>query len=246
MRRWTASYVFRYRPIISWERRRNELLDWVENHVELVSFRDERTEVGFALVEGVRIRISRQLTIVEDSAAVPGSVESLWPMLDAVIETLAPRDIVLDRAAIAWSNELQGKDYAEATRSFAERVTGIHSALPSGLRPTDVAPLVDFMNSRFHVQAEYGVVNPSELRARINDPDAGKISGRPEASLPISDFNQLAPLLIFVDTVMHLREAEPLKDQNAIQRSIDEFQAAAGEVAEAVASMALPQRENAK
>lgn len=246
MRRWTAAYRFRYSPIISFERRRLALLDWVEQHVDPVSFRDGRDEVGISLSRGVRIRIGRSQTMLEDGVADLQGVDSLWPMIAGLLETMEPRDVVLHSASIAWSSELPGWIYDDATRTLATRVTGLSAPLQSGVVPTDVAPLVDFTSDRLRIQAEYGVVNPPELRARLNDDDIGKIKGRSGGDIDPSALVGLPETMLFVDTSVHSRRAETITDQAGMQQALTEFQDAAREVAEAVVATALIEREIAK
>jgi hypothetical protein len=246
MRRWTAAYRLRYRPVISFERRRSALLDWVEQNVEPVSFRDDRNEVGLSLSKGVRIRIGRQTTTLEDSIAADDGVESLWPMLDGLVATMEPRDILLTSASIAWSSDLAGWSYPEATRALAARVTGVASTLSSGLVPDDSAPLADFRSERLHVQAEWGVVTPPELRERLNDEELGKVEGRPKGVISVASLHGLPPTLMFVATAAYSRTAELIADANGIRQAINEFQNAGEEVADAVVTAALVEKEIAK
>jgi len=246
MRRWTAAYTFRYSPIISFERRRLALLDWVERSVDPISFRDDSHEVGFSLTRGVRIRIDRRSVTLEDSIAAKDGVESLWPMLDGLLEIMEPRDIEMAFASVAWSRNLRGWSYGAATQALAAQVTGLRGPLPSGITATDVAPLVDFTSDNLVVQAEYGVVSPPELRDRLNNPDVGKIKGRPGGEVDKSALEGLSDTLLFVDTTSRSYRAELLSDKAGMQAAVHEFEAATREVADAIVATALTEKEIVK
>lgn len=244
MRRWTASYRIDWSPVISFERRRAALLDWVEENLKPVAFRDVEGEIGVSLERGVRIRIDRTGAFLENRSAATDGVASLWPMLEGLCKVMEPRDLTLGSGSIAWSCDIGDGDYARSTRSLAERVTGL-STLSSGTYATDVAALVDFEGPGYDIQCEYGVVSPLELGERLSDLSVGKIKARPGAVLKGHAFNGLPELSLFIDTVLFNKSRDTLTGPEEIITAIERVNAATEEVAAAVANSVV-EKENVK
>ena len=245
MRRWTASYRFRWTPVISFDRRRAALLDWVESNLNPVSFRDSDGEVGIALKRGVRVTITRHSMTLEDSVAATDGVASLRPMLTGVIGVIEPREVLLLSGAIAWSIDMNDPDYDHATGNLAGQLTGITTPLASGTAASDIAALMDFSGPRFHIQAEFGVVGPSELKDRLADADVGKLRRRPMGRVSAKAFQGIPATSLFVDTFIHNTERDTLDGEQGVVAAIDQADAAAREVAEAVAKSVV-EREKVK
>lgn len=243
MRRWTAAYAFGYTPVISFERRRTELLDWVEQNLEPAEFRDDQNEVGIALRPGVRIRISRRSVTLEDAVASAEGTTSLVPMLDGFFQMMEPRGLVPVRASIAWSSDHPLIDYSRATAILAEQVTGLPGSLASGIRAVDVASLVDFKGENVTIQAEYGIVSEEELLERLASDRIGRIKGRPVAVGSLMAFDELPPVSIFVDTAVSPSRFAEISDPAGVQEAIREIDSVAREAAEAIAAAATTKEE---
>lgn len=229
---------FRYKPVISFDRRKAALLDWVETHLEPSSFRDAEDEVGVSLKRGARIRIDRQSVVLENTGALADGFDSLAPMLDGLMETMEPKDIAFVDGGFCWTGEFPETTYAHATAQLARSATGIGD-LPCGLVPSDVATLVDLRGENFELQAEYGVVTPHELSLRLSGADAGRLNGRPRAQLRPKALDNLSPVLLFVDTYVHNVRRSVIIGQAGIQDAAAAFESDAREVAEAIVAAAL-------
>ncbi|MBF4634747.1 hypothetical protein ITJ38_10075 [Agreia pratensis] len=243
MRRWTARYRFGWTPVISFDRRRSELLDWVESNLNPVSFRDSEGQVGLALRKGVRIVISRHGATIEDTVAASDGVASVLPVLEGLIDVMEPRDIVLADGSIGWSVDMNVTDYEAATHSLATRLSGVSESLPSGARAKDIATLMDFEGIDYKVQTEFGIVSPRELQERLMESKVGKLMGRPAGRVRPQLFETLPPTSLFVDTYFEESRTTKLQSVPEIIAAIARVDSAAEEVAVAV-SQSVSEKEN--
>ncbi|WP_350279679.1 hypothetical protein [Kribbella sp. HUAS MG21] len=187
--KWTAVYRYRWTPIMTFTRRRLQLLDWYEQHVEPVAFVENPEQIGIAMLSPLlRVRVDRNSMIV--STAEPDlPIDALARAIDGVFEVMEPNGAVIDLVNSVWTSALQGQSYNEARARFGARLAAA-GATPAGLRPTDASALMDFQSLDWKGQVEWGVVSARELADRIAEPDRGRIRGeagidrRPSAQQP--------------------------------------------------------------
>lgn len=176
--KWTSGYSVRWTPIVTFTRRRLLLLDWFEANTDPVQFFEDPDRIGIALVEpGLRMTIDRAGMRLSANAGDLNLLE-LQDAVQGVIDVLAPKDAVLQRASSAWTVEVPEADYDETRALAACRMAGVQGVLgDSGFRAMDGSALIDFESVDEAVQLEWGIVKASELVQRLEDPDLGRLGG---------------------------------------------------------------------
>lgn len=173
---WLSSVTVAWTPILTYARRRQALLDWMESNTDLLAFRDDDDVVGFAFgAPDQRLTVSRNYMVLSSGASGQDMVASLDGPTRGVLEVLEPSGMHLHVIAQMASAALDDADYDAATRRFANAVTwNVASALP--WRADDASVLVDLHSDRFQAQVEFGVVRRDELHQRIAHPGLGRVA----------------------------------------------------------------------
>lgn len=177
-----SAYQFKWTPILTYARRHLELLGWLEEHTEPVSFSDTTMQrFGVALVaKDLRITVDRSGMRVESGlSGVP--TEQLLPAIDGIFSVLEPHDAVLVDASVAASHSLATTDYHEECARFAARVSAVGPSAEV-YRPIDASVLVDVESTDIRVQVEWGIVKKSELLDRLTRSTRGRLRPKPGPS----------------------------------------------------------------
>ncbi|GAA1110398.1 hypothetical protein [Nesterenkonia jeotgali] len=224
METWTTAYRFEWTPIIAFSARRLELLQWLQDNVEPVAFRDQDDSVGVA-VEDLYLKVTAtrdSLTLL--NGRVPHlDLEATTHVVEGIFETLKPEGITLAYSSQAISGELPSADYEAETARFSARAAGTPDV---SVVPYDAAILADFSTPGFLVQSEWGIVNGSELAMRVEDPRVGRAGGsRALTSLDNEDRQSLPALSVFMDNFIRPSTKGEINDVQSLfgtARSADE------------------------
>ncbi len=208
-RTWLSGLMLRWTPILTYTRRRQALLDWVEKNTRPIGFFDDDAEgtVGFAFGPDMRMLVSRAGVLISSGASGESLAHVLDEPLNGVLEVLEPRNLSLDAIAGMTSQPLAVRDYATATRRFAQRAAGNIRRL--NWDPTDAAILMDVEDARFRIQLEYGIVTRSELLERLQSPSLGRLASFLEAPHPdqvATAVIQEAEISVFLDGALRPKE----------------------------------------
>jgi hypothetical protein len=199
----------RWDPILTFTRRRLALLDWLEENVAPLAFTEAPDHVGVAVGSaGQRIRTQRDgLDILLDGASA--EVQSLSETIDGVFEQLRPGQAWVSRYRGAWTTPI-ALEYKEACSRLAHRAFG--GFLPEDATPYDCAYLVDLHLPSGKAQIEFGVVTPSEVRERLEDPTIGILATRGDAR-PLSSSGSIGESgsnFVFFDVSWRPRSEEEM------------------------------------
>ncbi len=179
---WTSAYEVRWTPILTFARRRLELLEWLDKHTEPVAFVEQPDYIGVALLTpDLRLTVDRSRMTV-DTGVSGGSIDALVDAMEGVFEVLEPKDAVLHTASSYWSSTLPGADYHEERARLAGQLTGVPTL--GGFRADDASGLADFESMEHHVQVEWGVVEQDELFSRLTMPLGRARQDQPAVRLP--------------------------------------------------------------
>lgn len=166
--RWTSALAVTWSPLLTFERRRSELLEWIETNAKPKAFLDEGELLGIAIGSmAQRVRIDRNSLLMQlgSRTATPDPLEDV---AQGVFDTFEPQDVTVRDYRGLWTAGIEG-EYSELTERLAKRAAPLAS-MPdqSGLTAVDAAILVDLVSSRGSYQVEFGIVTPDELAIRLN------------------------------------------------------------------------------
>jgi len=169
---------------LTFERRRSEVLEWVEDNLDPVAFNDGERSLGLAFGHSdMRISFTRH-SLMLSSGASGGAMEShLDAALRGILDALTPAQTRVKSIMFKASGALEGVDYLETRQRFAQRAHGGGLGLGEW-RTTDAAVLSDIETDEFEGQVDYGVVEQGEIRDRVLDPGLGRTGSSAEAASP--------------------------------------------------------------
>lgn len=237
MERWTSAYRFEWSPILSFASRRQSFLEWVDENADPLAFRDADHELGLEFIaSGLRLLIRRDGMTIENGAVCEDPVGDLRPMLDGVLDVLAPKDVRLSVAALAFSAPLGDVNYDAARGALARGLVGDDSTEPFDI--TDASCLVDVIGEGFHAQAEWGVVQPGELISILSHDQGARLGSiRPpinrEAPTPAVD--SLTAANLFVDVLVRVSEPSIIHDATGIASTTRDVDSIAVGIANVIA-----------
>ena len=170
--RWSTQISIGWHPILTFERRRLELLDWVEDNVHYTGFTDQPDVVGLEVgPSAARAQFRRQGLDISLNGP-EREVSSLDDLLEGALTILAPKHPKILVVRSAWSHALEGS-YEELCRRFASQVA--IGLVADEFWATDASALVDFVTPQAQLQCEYGVVTKEELAARLENPSLSRL-----------------------------------------------------------------------
>lgn len=223
--RWTSTYRFKWTPILTYTRRHLGLLDWFEANLEPVAFVENPGYIGVALVtDDLRVTVRRDRMVLE-SGLSGASITHLARAVEGIFEVFEPSDVVLTGARSTSTVEIPGGDYHELCAAFGRKM-GSETAVVGGFRAVDGSALVDLRSDRAHVQAEWGIVEASELLFRMTNPDVGRLTASGSASAEsrkragrlIAD--DLPPVSTLVDISSTWVQGGEVSDSSSVESAI--------------------------
>lgn len=227
-RRWVSAYQFKWTPILTYTRRHIELLRWLEENTEPVSFTEtDMRRFGVALVaKDLRVTVDANgMNIRSGLSGVP--TDRLLPAIEGILTVMEPRDTVLTRANVSASFALDGADYHEECARFARRASDL-SPTAADFRPVDASVIVDLESTDWKVQAEWGIVSSAELLQRLSEPSIGRLrrqraaEGRePADNVAGSLVDDLPSVSVFTDVSMGRRHGGEVGDVSGVRDVID-------------------------
>lgn len=181
---WVSSIAVTWAPILTFERRRSEVLEWVESNLDPVAFSESDRGLGLAFGHSdMRISFTRHSLMLSSGASGGGMESHLDEALKGILDALTPAQTRVSSIMFKASGALEGAGYDVTRRRFAERAHG--EALGLGeWRTKDAAVLSDIETDDFEGQVDYGVVEQSEIRERVLDPGLGRTGSSAEAASP--------------------------------------------------------------
>ncbi len=162
---WTSTYLLRWTPILTFVRRRLELLELMEARLDPIAFVDRPDAVGVALASKDLRVVARRGGMLVSTGLSGAGLENLHEAVQDVFEVLQPKDAVVSRARSVWSSRLPDADYNVERARLARELTG--GADTGDFRPDDASALADFESRELHAQVEWGVVKRDELLQRL-------------------------------------------------------------------------------
>lgn len=200
---WTAQLRIAWLPVLTFERRRLTLLDWLEEHAEVVGVLDETgRDAGVGVAVG---RPEQKLVVQHDGCHVRleaphASLDGVMGALNGVYEAMDPVDAHLDYFRTAWSLPLKD-EYMPARLAFASRAAGLPASVDFAV--SDAAVLADVEMEDRTLQVEYGIVDKNELRDRLVGRATGMMgrnrpmSSGPTVGVPLPDVSLYADVRSF-------------------------------------------------
>jgi hypothetical protein len=241
-RRWVSAYQFKWTPILTYTRRHTELLRWLEENTEPVSFTEtDMRRFGVALVaKDLRVTVDASgMNLRSGLSGVP--TERLLPAIEGIFTVMEPRDTVLTSATVAASYPLEGADYHEECARFAIRAGNVSKAA-DGYRPVDASVIVDLESSDWKVQVEWGIVKRRELFSRLADPSIGRLrrqrvaEGHEPANCDLGTLvDELPSVSVFTDLSMTRRHGGEVGGASDVQSVIDATNGQAESITNALA-----------
>ncbi len=235
LHRWTSSYFLEWTPILTFARRRLELLNWLEEHTSPVAFTETHKSVGVAmLANDLRVVASRGSMLIE-SGYSGAEIKALAPAIEGMFEVLAPKNVVLSRSQAMITYDLGDRDYHEECARVGSRFAFPLTDQP-GFRPIDGSALVDLESPELNFQVEWGVVEATELLARLQRPQMGRLHAE-QHQLGESrfDFDQLRdelPSVSLLVSVSAMRKTGgEVSDTTQVLDAVTAADVAAGRVA---------------
>lgn len=170
---WATTAMIGWHPILTFERRRLDLLDWIEANLDFNAFSDRPDEVGLRFHGGATIRLERdRLTFM---APIGSSLEDATKWTGQLMSQLSPRHPRLISLLSDWTDTPPPGTYEEVRAQFATRL--LPSA--SSFFPFDASILFDVDAPDGSIQCEYGFVDRAELAQRLTLPAIGRLSDLP-------------------------------------------------------------------
>ena len=168
--RWSGIYSFHWAPVLTFAKRRELALEWIEQHMNVRSYLDREHEFGVGVDrKGLRLVVRKggfDLLLGAPELEV-GAARAL---LEGVLTVFMPRRLHISGARMLWSAPLAGSASDVASAAASALVVE-----PDGFHAFDFATLLDTRTPGAHIQVEYGVVDPLELRTRLTRTDMGRI-----------------------------------------------------------------------
>lgn len=202
-RRWTAELELSWHPILTFERRRLALMDWLEENVDVVAFKNTAEQVGVS-TKSTELRATATSSGLKLSSSSPlFQLDQLAGVVAGVLEVFSPAEPRLKVSRSTWSAELPGS-YALACARFGRHVS--FYAETGEFAATDGSALVDLDGSSAHIQMEIGVVEAQELLMRLSVPQVSRIpqsssSARTRVSPQGITISELPSLSLFGEIV---------------------------------------------
>jgi hypothetical protein len=178
---WGATVEVTWHPILTFERKRLDLLDWIDDNILFTGFSRRSSDVGIRVGDDLRVTV--RLSRVTIEARSKDSLRKSEALLEGVLQILKPRHPAVAVVESFWSSQDLEVDYEEARQRLAARAS---LGLPAPFIAVDTSVLMDVMSSSAEIQCEYGIVSDHELAARLTGSEISRIDG---AGSPI-----LAPL----------------------------------------------------
>ena len=170
--RWALGVNLSWRALITFDRRRNEFLDWAEDSLLITQFYENDEGFGIAINDGQhRLLIDRESLRLRLSSP-DAEIDSLADALTKALHFLEPEDSELVACIGVCSSPVSG-DYEDMRRALTRRSLG---PIPDGVDPYDVAILWDGVINGATVQNEFGVVDDEELVDRITRSKVSRVA----------------------------------------------------------------------
>lgn len=162
---WAVSQSYHWPPVVTFARRRGELLEWYDRHLEVFRFFEDEDAVGVEFSKhGERVTVDRssvQIDLTNDGQVS----DTLVVALDGVCSSIEPRQIRHAWSAATVSMTLDC-EYEVARRALASGVT-FQPTDDDTFDALDIAVLMDVGTPMGAMQAEFGVTNAAELEQRL-------------------------------------------------------------------------------
>ena len=165
---WAVTVTIGWHPILTFSRRRLELLDWIEENLDFHAFLDQPDRVGVRFSGGQSFEIRRDRLTFRTPGADALSDAIAWA--DQMLAELKPKHPRVIEIDSDWTEAPPHGDYDEVRQTFATRF------FPSSDEyvPFDASALFDVETPDGTIQCEYGYVDESELADRLTSEHIGR------------------------------------------------------------------------
>ncbi len=162
--RWLFGADVAWQMPVTFSRRRDDFLEWVEKEVPVSNFFEDGTAAGVAVERDSRLTINRRSMHVRLSGP-DGNLGQVRQLTSRALELLEPDRISPYLAVGVFSYALDA-EYDDARRRLA--AVSLDQISPE-VDPYDVAILWDGLLDGAHVQCEFGIVSADELVFRLGN-----------------------------------------------------------------------------
>ncbi len=188
-----------WRPILAYERRRLDFLDWLETEIDPLAFTDadEQGTQGIApRTFEERVLVGRRGMFIE-LRTPDASLQTVLSTVGGAFASFEPSAAHIDEYRAQWSTPLSAP-YEVARRSLAARAVG--KSPSSHVELFDAAFFMDGRLNGDNVHFDFGVVSAAELRERVSDPSMTRLGGTlfPPSHRP-PDVQELPQASLYVD-----------------------------------------------
>lgn len=244
--RWVSAVMVSWAPILTFSRKRDEVLEWVEAALDPLAFQDGDTSLGLAFGEpDMKLAFTRRGVLLTSGASGHSMESLLDEPLRGILDVLTPAQTRVTNVLVRSSEGIDSESYADSARSLAERAHG-RGLAASSWQATDVAVLSDVSTEGFSGQVDYGIVSPEEIRQRILNPDVSRVWGRMDAPSQRhmeSRLSDVPPTSLFVDALMAPDSRDYVASSADIWQTYAEAEERILELTEALATSAPDQGE---
>ena len=220
MDRWTSAYTFRWRPVLTFGAKAAAFFEWVENNTAPLAFASHDDAVGLAFQHpAIRLSVDRRGFTIEDGAAHGNPLAVVRPAIEGLLKAFEPSELTLGSAVTAWSQTHPRDDYDEACKLFAQRLAG--PGVESPILTTDASVLADFTGPGWDAQAEWGVVEATELGDVLTRNQIGRLAANlPELDDDVHAQTQFPSVAVFVETVVRFPFSGSLTTISGIDNAV--------------------------
>lgn len=244
--RWVSAVLVNWAPILTYTRKREEVLEWVEATLDPLAFSDGEETLGLAFGEpDMRLAISRRSMVLSSGASGTDMEQVLDEPLRGILDILTPAQTRVAQVIIRASEGLRATDYHDVARRFATRAHGGTRAL-ARWTATDAAVLTDVETGGFTAQVDYGIVSPDEIRERILNPEISRVGaflGAPSGRRLDQRMEQVPPVSLFVDALLDPMNDDYVSSSQDIWQIYSEAEERLLELADGLASSVTDQGE---
>lgn len=228
MQRWSSIYALRWAPILTFERRRTEWLDWVESNLEVSGFKETEKGISVSLgrpTQGIVLSVERSFLVIED--AIGSGIQTTETALQGIFQIFEPQNLRRTHIFTAYSKGIPDIAYDIARGRFA-RAISLGSFDDSLSTEVDASALIDLKLENAELQIEWGIVSSKELVDRLSNDDLGRLSsnrpsfkGKIDSPPHTSIFTDLTMRLVnqpnFLTSSSEVLEATGQADSNILE-----------------------------
>jgi hypothetical protein len=237
LQRWAARYTFHWEPLFTYQRRRDDLAEWVDSNLDVKAHLTDDSDLGLAVTHSaLRVIVSRTELDISVGTTEAG-FDDTGTLLTQVFKFLQPKGFHLAGVRTVNTYAFSG-DYTSGCNRLAKTVAG---DLGTAGTPVDCAITVDVKTASSVSQVEYGIVEKDEASARLREPRTDRaaklpvpyslqglpdlailceVTWRPRQRLAVMDADTPSELWEHVKSIAHLADDETAAVTSALATNV--------------------------